>query len=65
MLKEQGLWKQDIKGGAWVLRWEQKVFILEIAFSRTGPAPHHVAHWSDLGINLFTLFRTTDKLWVW
>ena len=29
------------------------------------PDKHHVAHWGDLGINLFTLFRSTDKLWVW
>ena len=31
----------------------------------TAPGKHHIAHWGDLGINLFTLFRTTDKLWVW
>ena len=29
------------------------------------PDKHQVAHWGDLGKSLFTLFRTTDKLWVW
>ena len=31
----------------------------------TARGKHHIAHCGDLGINLFTLFRTSDKLWVW
>ena len=29
------------------------------------PDKHHIGHWGDLGLNLCTRFRTTDKLWVW